>query len=183
MMYPIRKANKEDLSNIYSLFLKARKNLEDRGINMWSHGYPREEDFLADIESDCLYVMEDGDKIIATLGYFPDAKDYFFFNSKSDQKWEALRKTCGFGENEDCYVLERLIVDPDYKRQGLGRKMFFYLEESFAHANWMCAVFKENGAESFPFYEACGFTNHGESTEFEWRKPELCCYFSKRKKG
>lgn len=172
MKFEIEKAKPSDLKEVYECFLRCNEGLKARGIYMWDHGYPREEDFADDIAHDNLFIVKDGDKVIASLGVFPDPVRYFFFKSKDEERMKLIYDALGLSEGK-YVVLERLNVDPAYRGNALGKLLLNHIFEAYPEHGQLAAVFNED-AELKPFYSKLGFAIKDPFVGFEWKNPDNC---------
>ena len=73
MNYTIRQSTLEDLPAILDLRDQAREVMRSYGnIHQWPEGYPAQEKFEKDIETNCSYLMSDANgTVVATFAFIP----------------------------------------------------------------------------------------------------------------
>lgn len=140
----LRLATENDLPQLKAVYNKITDNLNKNNICIWNESYPNDV-FIEDIESEYLYILEDGGIIVSAFALVEtDA-------GEDDMTWEK--------QNAKVLYLNRLGVNVDYLRQGIGEMM---LKQSICIAG-------EKGAEyvrlfvvdfntpAIELYEKCGF--------------------------
>lgn len=173
-------ATNNDLEAIYDCFLRCNSALKEKGNFMWNHGYPRKEDFADDIFNNNLFVIKDGNNVIASLGVFLDPIGYFFFKSHDVKKMNLIYEALHLEEGP-YLVLERLMVDPHYQGKGLARSLLNHiLEVVYPNYGQLAAVFNED-AELKPFYEKLGFHIADPFIGFEWNNPNNCFLIGRKR--
>ena len=181
MEFIVEKATEKDLEAVYECFLRSNEALKKRGNHMWDHDYPKKENFLEDISGDGLFIIKDGDKVIASLGAYLDPVDYFFFKSKDAGKMNLIYEALNIKEGK-YLVLERLMVDPGYRGHSLGKLLLNHiLEVAYPEYGQLAAVFKED-AELKPFYTKLGFSIADPFKGFEWNNPDNCFLIGRGKR-
>ncbi len=107
-MQSFRLASIEDINYINSMFdaAKAKGKIDD--TSDWDEDYPNKEIISEDIKNKGLYVLEDQDKIIASISIVEDEPEEI-----KDLGWERVRS---------CFLV-RLCVAPEYQGEGIGEKM------------------------------------------------------------
>ena len=103
-----RKATIEDLPAIHSLVQDAVAALQKNGNYQWDERYPRDEDFLPDIESNTQYVGLIDDRIAMIFAVNTDCDPQYHDGS---WRYPDARFT----------VLHRFIFHPAYWGRGLSR--------------------------------------------------------------
>lgn len=101
-------AKLDDLQNIKDMYTKIVDNMYENNIKIWNYDYPIE-DFEIDIKESQLYILKDNDNI---LGGFVI---YEHTNPEEDVEWED--------KNAKAFILNRLGVNVEYLRQGIGEKL------------------------------------------------------------
>ena len=137
-------AKTEDLKDIKDIYLKIVNNMISNGITIWNNYYPIEV-FEEDIKNNNLYLLKDNDSILGAFVMY-EHKDI-----EKDVEWSDI--------NSKAYLLNRVGVNVDYLRQGIGKKL---VEEA-------CNLAKEKGAKylrllvceentpAIELYEKCNF--------------------------
>ena len=122
-----RKANKQDIPDIYKIIRQAQEYMKDNGIDQWQDGYPNEDSVNADVENSINYVYCKDDKVVGTIVVlFDGEKDY---NNIYQGKWLT---------NKPYAATHRVAVDYNIKGHGTAGKMISHVED-------MC---KSKGIES-----------------------------------
>lgn len=101
-------AKLEDLEQIKSMYTKIIENMYANGIKIWNKYYPNEV-FIEDIENNNLYILKENDNILGAFAI------YEHINPEEDIEWENIEAKA--------YLLNRLGVNVDYLRQGIGQKL------------------------------------------------------------
>ena len=175
-----RKAALSDKEAVYSLFQSAQAKLESWGNYMWSKGYPSQDDFNHDIEEGQMILVEEDDKIVASISYNLDPLTYFYWESKDEEKLEKVFKAAGFSKDEKVIIPERLMVHPDYQGKGIATSLFAYLHEAFPEHSWLYAVFLSD-TNALRLYRHLGYTEIGVFPDFEWGEAaKECTVFAKK---
>lgn len=147
---------------------------------MWCHGYPNIDDFNDDLKRGNLYMILDGEIAIATLGVYLDPIDYFFFRSKDGNKYQKMLEILKINNNGKSLVLERLMVDPSRRGEGLAKFIMDEIGNLYPDYNLLGAVFHENDHLK-PFYEKLGYTIVDPYNDWEWKHPEYFYLIGKAK--
>ena len=114
----IRLAGLNDLSQINQMILKIKIELKNMNNPQWGktiNEYPSNDDFYNDIKKENLYVYEE-DNIIKGVIYVAE-----------DFENEYVKYICS--SNLKSYVIHRLGVSLDYRRQQIGKKLLEYVEK------------------------------------------------------
>ena len=156
MKYIILDATENDKDEILSLY----KKQIGREFCPWNEHYPTMEEIHFDLSRDSLFIMKDGEKIIAAASI--------------DQDEQVEQLDCWSSALAPGAEMSRLAVDPEYQNQGLAREMLLH----------GMAVMKERGYKSIHFLvnkhnvKALNSYNHlcfhivGEC--FMYEQPFLC---------
>ncbi len=114
----IRKTEKKDLPQIMQIIREAQESLKKLGISQWQNGYPNEEAFLADMEKEISYVLEEQGQVVATaaISFAPDPTYHEIYEGE----W-LTDGTYG--------VIHRIAVKEDCKRAGYAEKLVRFAEE------------------------------------------------------
>lgn len=156
MKYIILDATENDKEEILSLY----KKQIGREFCPWNEHYPTMEEIDFDLSRDSLFIMKDGEKIIAAASI--------------DQDEQVEQLDCWSSTLAPGAEMSRLAVDPEYQNQGLAREMLLH----------GMAVMKERGYKSIHFlvnkhnvkalnsYNHLSFDIVGEC--FMYEQPFLC---------
>ncbi|MGL4362879.1 MAG: GNAT family N-acetyltransferase [Cellulosilyticaceae bacterium] len=109
----VRKANDSDKQSIVAIIEEAKKLLKSKNIDQWQNGYPNEEIIEEDIKSSKLYVIEEDNKVIATLTMsYNDEKTY---DSIYEGQWQY---------NDYYGVCHRVAVKDGYRSKNVATSFF-----------------------------------------------------------
>tara|TARA_B100000214_G_C23947508_1_gene618691 strand:+ start:1077 stop:1583 length:507 start_codon:yes stop_codon:yes gene_type:complete len=143
----IRLAIMEDLNDVKKIAEACAIDMANYSIFQWNDKYPSREVFKKDIESGSLYVLEINKKVIGCIA-LTDFKDAEY----KDIKW--INK-----DSKNLYI-HRLAVNPDFQKNGNGRKLMDFAE-SFAVENNFVSIrldtFSLNHRNN-KFYKSRGYT-------------------------
>ena len=105
----LRLAEKSDLPQLKTMYEKIIDNMNKNNIQIWDEIYPCEF-FQADIENKSLYLLAEGNDIVAAFVLCEP-------NNKSGDplKWKSIK--------EKALYIDRLGVNVNYLRQGIGGVM------------------------------------------------------------
>lgn len=137
-------AAQKDLINIKKMYVKIIDNMTSNGISIWNEYYPIEV-FEEDIKEKNLYLLKDHDIILGAFVIY-EHKDI-----ESDVKWTDV--------NAKAYLLNRVGVNVDYIRQGIGQKIVeaaikVAKEEG---AKFLRLLVVEKNIPAIKLYEKCKF--------------------------
>ena len=107
-MQHFRLASINEVDYINSMFdaVKAKGRID--GTSDWDEDYPNIDIIAEDIKNKGLYVLEDQDKIIASISIVEDEPEEI-----RDLGWERVKS---------CFLV-RLCVAPEYQGKGIGEQM------------------------------------------------------------
>lgn len=112
----IRLAEMKDLESIMKIIRDIVIEMKNDNTVQWDENYPREEDFIRDIENGSLYVNQERGNIRAFICLDRNQPvDY------TKLQWK--------GEGQDFLVIHRMAVNKDYRNQGLGLIMFNFAKD------------------------------------------------------
>jgi ribosomal protein S18 acetylase RimI-like enzyme len=104
----IRKGTIDDLVRLDALARTVANGLHADGIEQWSDQYPAKKDFADDIGKQGLWVEEENGTVVGSLSLLPDC----------DEVYRILTWPPG-----DAWVIHRIMVDPAYRRRGIGTRL------------------------------------------------------------
>ena len=140
-----RIAQRNDAERILSLYQGAK----GEEFCVWNDSYPTMTEIKHDLDTNNLYVMTDGSKIIGAISVVPENEL----------------------DNFDCWVckdgkeIARVVVDKAYQGQGLSLKMVQSIESILARAGYKAihlSVVKSN-IPAYKTYIKAGFVTVGEA--------------------
>lgn len=113
----IRLGNVEDLADVMTMLEACIVELNSRNLYFWNDKYPNKHIILADLASGNAVVNEIDHKVVSFLVMCPNKTD----------KYEDF-----YHDHYNFCLVQRVMVHPDYRRQGLAQNMFsFVFNEGF----------------------------------------------------
>ncbi|MEG9297654.1 GNAT family N-acetyltransferase [Mangrovibacillus sp. Mu-81] len=153
----LKKAKKDQLNEIMDVYLRSKKNLDDKGMLQWDEGYPNREYFKEQIGCGDLYCLY-------TDGEFSGAVT---LNTRQSPEWGGIP-----WEYDGELVVHALFLDPLKQGKGLGTRFLEKCEEYAVDHGYrsirLDAYARNEGANSL--YVKLGYTYRG-SVHFT-SKPE-----------
>ncbi len=110
----IRLANESEIQKVSELADIVKAHMLESGIRQWTGTYPEYEVFKRDYKNKALYAYCESGKIIASITIMPE-------NEKAYEEIKWLK--------EKSLVIHRIIVHPDYQKQGIGRSLFTFAKD------------------------------------------------------
>lgn len=156
MTIDFRKAQADDIDEIFSLVKSAIKCMCDDGIKQWDEIYPQRFDIEDDLADDYLFVGTCGGRIaiVFTVNQWTDEQ---YINGR----WQFPDKPY--------YVIHRLCVNPDFQHKGVAEMTMKHIEGEVIKLGGMAIrldVFSQN-PYALRLYEKCGYEKVGDA---KWRK-------------
>lgn len=111
----IRHAVKNDVKNIIKIIDKIIVEMASYNNNQWNKSYPREKDFLKDINAKNLFICERHGKIAGFI-----CVDRLQVDEYTDVEWSL---------KENFMVIHRMAVNPECRRMGIGSELLDFAEE------------------------------------------------------
>lgn len=150
-MMKIRRTTVSDLCQVMEMISQAKAYFKSQKIDQWQNGYPNDEIIMQDISNQTSYVLEEHDKIIATMCLSFDA----------DSNYEDIE-----GEwlcNERYGVIHRIVVEQEYKGKRVADALLNYTLEECHHrkAKSIRVDTHENNLSMQHFLVRNGFTKCG----------------------
>ncbi len=152
----IRKADLRDLDQVFDLFRKAIRVMDDLGIHQWDIFYPTRKILRTDISKGQLFACET-DGRIASVFVLSEECDAVY--KRADWKYTDGRFA----------VIHRLCVHPDFQRIGVGSETLRLIENlarEKGYTSLRLDVFSQN-PYSLRMYAKSGYAKTGEA---HWRK-------------
>lgn len=148
MNYLFRKANTQDIPEIWEILQQAIIRRKNDGSNQWQDGYPNLVVIKKDIENGYGYVFTEYKK---TIGYFAllinDEPEY----EKIEGNWLS---------NSYFVVFHRVAISENYLGKNLSKKIIDYIED-FARKNNIKSLKADTNHDNFAMmkiFEKSGFT-------------------------
>ena len=164
-MQQIEKAKTEDIEALMALFGKCTKALLSAGIQQWNGTYPTVAIFQKDIEAECVFIVKENDKLLATIT----------LNAHQDEQYKAIRWKY---PSEKVLVIHRLAVSPDAQGKGWG-KVLCDFSESFGLQNGYEVIrldaYSDNPV-SCGLYEKLNYHRAGGYCWFHGNELPFYCY-------
>jgi ribosomal protein S18 acetylase RimI-like enzyme len=152
----VRRAEPHDLDQVFDLFQKAIRVMDDLGIPQWDEYYPTKEILGIDIAEGQLFACEIEGRIASV----------FVLNEKSDPEYDLA----DWKYTDGAYaIIHRLCVHPDFQRNGVGSETLRVIEtlaREKGYSSLRLDVFSQN-PYSNRMYAKSGYTKTGEAA---WRK-------------
>jgi len=146
----IRLANVSDLDDIMEIIDEIKKEMKEENNPQWNEedDYPNKEKFISDMKKNQLYVYEDN-QIIKGLIVISKEDDY-----------QKLLKT----SNKPSYILHRLAIKKEFRKEGLASSLFKYAEDLAKENNMeiLKADTEEHNLKMNNLFIKLGFKKKGE---------------------
>lgn len=159
----IRLAKLKEIDQIMTVVKQAVALMKVDGNDQWNDTYPSRDSLLQNINSNELYILEIKEDIAAMI-VIEKRQDFWY----EQVKWV---------ENDSFYVLHRLAVASDFRRQGLGKKMIEF-SISKANENHVAAIKADTYSKNQKMkklFVKLGFTYVGD-IYFNNKKLPYYCY-------
>lgn len=148
----IRSAYIEDIDSLMVITQRCIRNLDDQGIYQWDKIYPSKKDFHNDILEQNLYVITSISKDIISGCVCINQLEYPEYEN-------------GNWLGSDFFVIHKILIDPLYENQGLGKTAMCFAEE-LAYSEKKDSIrldcFKMN-LRANGFYQNLGYIIRGET--------------------
>jgi GNAT superfamily N-acetyltransferase len=167
-MEKIRLAKSNDLPRIEKMFRRVRASMELNGVYCWSQGYPTNEDFENDIANKNAYILTDDGMVKAYMAISTNLLEAFYPDSHDEQKLIALLSDLESDGDEKGIVLERLMVDPAFRKKGYAKEIVNSLRDKIPPTPYGLLSWSNQTPAVFPFYEKYGFSSKRAITSFEY---------------
>lgn len=151
-----RAGTAEDLDEIFGFVKAAIEKMILQDIPQWDEIYPTRDDFAADIESGNLYVGELDGRLVCVYVLSKDCDEEY-----NNAQWKT--------DTDNFIVLHRIVVNPDFQNQGIGRLTMEHIIDSLMEQKVQSLrldVFSLN-PYSQRLYDKLGFVRTGQAN---WRK-------------
>ncbi len=159
----IRKAVEDDLSRVMEIVAQAVQEMQKEGNDQWDTNYPARADFAKDIQEATLFVWDDAGSIQGVL----------CLGERQPAEYQGV---C-WQTKEPCFVIRRMAVAMEARRNGIGRGMMAFAQE-YALAKGVHDI-RTNTYSRNPrmnrLFEACGYTFVGHIS-FKGRAFLFNCY-------
>ena len=137
-------AKQEDLKYIKDIYIKIVNNMISNGITIWNNYYPIEV-FEQDIKNNNLYLLKDNNSILGAFVMYEHKE------IEKDVEWSDI--------NSKAYLLNRVGVNVDYLRKGIGQKL---VEEACnlakeKKAKYLRLLVCQENTPAIKLYEKCNF--------------------------
>ena len=137
-------AKLEDLQNIKDMYFKIIENMYSNNIKIWNEYYPNEV-FEEDIANENLYLLKENENILGAFAM------YEHINPEEDIEWED--------KDAKAYLLNRVGVNVEYLRQGIGKKLIESACEiaSLKGAGYLRLLVSDVNNPAIELYTKCNF--------------------------
>lgn len=117
----MRKAHLEDIKEIMIIIRKIIMEMHSYHNHQWDEFYPQEKDFIHDIQEGDLYISERNGKLVA----------FVCVNKIEPIEYSGLN----WSSRKDVMVIHRMAVDPECRRNGVGRELMNFAEDLALKSN------------------------------------------------
>ncbi|MBU1144716.1 MAG: GNAT family N-acetyltransferase [Firmicutes bacterium] len=111
----IRTAFLSELEEITKLARVVAKNIHSFGIDQWSDTYPNYQNFENDLKQNGLFVFVKENKVLASITILEENEAAY---------------TCLSWHSNHAQVIHRLMVDPNFMRQGIASELMQFAIEN-----------------------------------------------------
>jgi GNAT superfamily N-acetyltransferase len=111
----MRKAALEDLKDIMNIIKETIAEMHSYNNYQWDESYPKEKDFIEDIQNGCLFAAEEDGKLVG----------FVCINKIEPMEYSELN----WSLNEEAMVVHRMSVNPSSRRSGIGTELMNFTEE------------------------------------------------------
>jgi len=159
----MRKANLDDVKNIMSIIRKTIKEMNSYHNNQWDESYPRQKDFVEDIQEGNLYVSERNGRLVA----------FICVNKIEPAEYCGLN----WSSKEDAMVIHRMAVDPEYQRNGVGTELMNFADNLALNTNihYLKTDTHSMNEKMKALFLRCGYKSIGEM-RFLGKESPFYCY-------
>lgn len=158
----MRKAVMEDTKGIMEIIKETISEMRTYNNIQWDESYPQEKDFMNDIQRGDLYVAEREGKLVG----------FVCINKVEPVEYDELK----WPLNEDCMVVHRMAVNPNYRRSGIGTELMKFADE-LALANNIRYLKTDTysiNTKMNLLFTKCGYDLVGEMSFLGKEKPFYC---------
>lgn len=158
----MRKAVIEDTKEIMQIIKETIAEMRTYNNTQWDENYPQEKDFMNDIQKGDLYVAEREGKLVG----------FICINKVEPVEYNGLN----WSLNEDCMVVHRMAVNPNYRRSGIGTELMKFADE-LALANSIRYLKTDTYSINIKMnslFKKCGYDLVGEMSFLGKEKPFYC---------
>lgn len=159
----IRMAERNDINEIFTIYVNAKKNLIENGIFQWTDNYPTLAIITEDIKNKFLYVLSINDEIIGAIN----------ISEEQEKEYEDIN---WLFDDRKILVIHRLVVHPKNQRKGYARELMNFAEH-FAEKNGYTSIrldaYSPN-SRVIDFYKARAYCIRGEVHFPERNFPFYC---------
>ncbi|OBR92826.1 acetyltransferase (GNAT) family protein [Clostridium ragsdalei P11] len=159
----IRKATMEDIKDIMEIIRKTIIEMRTYNNTQWDENYPQKKDFVDDIQNENLVVVERNEKLIGFL----------CINKIEPAEYNGLN----WSLNEDCLVLHRMSVSPNYRRCGIATELMKFTEDLALKNNikYLKTDTYSVNAKMQALFKKCSYNFVGE-IHFNGKEKPFYCY-------
>ncbi|WP_412523870.1 GNAT family N-acetyltransferase [Clostridium sp. JS66] len=158
----MRKAVMEDIKDIMEIIKGTIAEMRTYNNTQWDENYPQEKDFVNDIQSGELYAAEREGKLVG----------FVCINKIEPAEYDGLN----WSLKEDCMIVHRMAVDPNYRRNGIGTELMKFADE-LALANNIRYLKTDTysiNTKMNALFKKCNYDLIGEMSFLGREKPFYC---------
>lgn len=148
--WSVRKAQMEDLPNLFNLYLGSIELMRLKGIDQWDDVYPNEQVLTQDVINLELFVLEDEDGLAAAIVLNEEQEPQYRYVD-----WKYHTGKIG--------VVHRLCVDAGHQGKGCGKKIARFAETYFREQEYNAIrldAFPKN-EPAIQLYQSLGYEHCG----------------------
>lgn len=159
----IRKAAVEDIKDIMEIIRQTIQEMRTYNNTQWDENYPQKKDFIDDIENQNLFVVEKNETLVG-----------FLCINKIEP---AEYKNLNWSLHEDCMVLHRMSIGPNYRRCGIATKLIKFAESLALKNNirYLKTDTYSVNAKMQALFKKCAYNFVGE-IHFNGKEKTFYCY-------
>lgn len=158
----MRFATREDLPVIMEMVAQTVAEMHSYGNPQWDDTYPREQDFMLDIDRQELFITERGGCIAG----------FICINRIEPSEYAAVR----WSSASPALVIHRMVVGKNFQRQGVGSELILHADD-LARRQQISQIRTDTNsmnAKAQGAFEKCGFRQTGMIRFRGLDKPFLC---------
>lgn len=151
-MYTFRKAQQNELPQIWAIIQHAIARRKDEGSDQWQDGYPNPEVLQNDIDKGAGFVLTEGDTVVGYCAVMINDEPAY---ATIDGEWLT---------NGDFVVFHRIAVAHTHIGKGLARKMMEHIA-AFAASNNIRSIKADTNYDNpamLRVFESMGYSYCGE---------------------
>lgn len=147
-MNELQRASRQELAEIFQIFIEAKQQMDRRKIYQWTDTYPSLEILAKDIEKKELLVLKDNTEKIVSAGVLSNESQ-----SNVSKEYQGIR------------TIQRLVARPSQAGQGFGRQWInSCLEQQCDEGETLLSITNHTNLPMQRLFAKTGFLKVGETT-------------------